>query len=85
MEDYKKRMIEEYQYVKDKQSKLYDLLVKYDSGTLGHELGCPDTGCIPDVRQLWLDGKDRFAVPWLISHEKHADAADDNTPATDTV
>ena len=50
-----------------------------------HELGSPDTGSISDVRQLRLDGKDRFAVPWLFSHEKHADAADDNTPATDTV
>ena len=41
---------------------------------VGYELSGSDTSSIPNVWQLRLDGKDCFAVSWLIGHEEYADA-----------
>lgn len=38
MEDYKVRMIEEYQFIKDKSIKLHNILVKLEAGTLDFEV-----------------------------------------------
>lgn len=41
MEDYKKRMVLEYAYIKEKYNKLHKLLIKYDAETLDFDLNCP--------------------------------------------
>ena len=41
MEGYKERMIAEYHELKDKYTKLHELCVKHDAGTLDFELNCP--------------------------------------------
>ena len=47
MEDYKQRMIEEYQQTKARYQKLHKMLVKYDAGTLDFTPTCP-TGLLRD-------------------------------------
>lgn len=39
--DYKERMKTEYRELKERYTKLHNLLVKYDAGTLGFEPNCP--------------------------------------------
>ena len=39
--DYKQRMINEYNEVKDRYNKLHKMIVKYDAGTLDFEPTCP--------------------------------------------
>lgn len=41
MEDYKLRMIEEYQETKERYNRLHKILVKHDAGTLDFEPRCP--------------------------------------------
>ena len=41
MEDYKRRMIEEYKQTKERYTKLHKMLVKHDAGTLDFEPKCP--------------------------------------------
>lgn len=41
MEDYKQRMIEEYQQTKARYQKLHKMLVKHDAGTLDFTPTCP--------------------------------------------
>lgn len=41
MEDYKLRMIKEYKELKEKYTKLHNMLVKYDAGKLEFQLSCP--------------------------------------------
>lgn len=41
MEDYKQRMIEEYQQTKARYQKLHKILVKHDAGTLDFTPTCP--------------------------------------------
>ena len=41
MEDYKQRMIEEYQQTKARYQKLHKMLVKHDAGTLDFTPACP--------------------------------------------
>lgn len=41
MEEYKKRMAEEYRQVKERYDKLYRLLVMHDAGTLTFTPTCP--------------------------------------------
>lgn len=41
MEAYKKRMVAEYQELKDKYDKLHRMCVKHDAGKLDFELSCP--------------------------------------------
>lgn len=41
MEDYKQRMIEEYQQTKARYQKLHKMLVKLDAGTLDFTPACP--------------------------------------------
>lgn len=41
MEDYKRRMIEEYKQTKERYTKLHKMLVKHNAGTLDFEPKCP--------------------------------------------
>ncbi len=41
MEEYKKRMAEEYRQVKERYDKLHRMLVMHDAGTLTFQLSCP--------------------------------------------
>ena len=41
MEDYKQRMIEEYQQTKARYNKLHKMIVKHDAGTLDFAPTCP--------------------------------------------
>lgn len=41
MEDYKVRMVNEYKELKDRYTKLHNMLVKHDAGTLDFTLSCP--------------------------------------------
>ena len=41
MEDYKLRMIKEYKELKEKYTKLHNMLVKYDAGKLDFTPTCP--------------------------------------------
>lgn len=41
MEDYKQRLVEEYQYVMNKAVRLGNIIAKASKGTLDFELSCP--------------------------------------------
>jgi len=41
MEEYKTRMVKEYQELREKYQKLHKTLVKHDAGTLEFKLNCP--------------------------------------------
>lgn len=41
MEDWQRRFIDEYNALKDKYTKLHEMVVKYEAGTLEFEPNCP--------------------------------------------
>lgn len=41
MEDYKLRMVKEYKELKERYTKLHNMLVKYDAGKLDFKISCP--------------------------------------------
>ena len=41
MEDYKQRFIKEYKELKEKYTKLHNIIVKYEAGTLDFTPNCP--------------------------------------------
>ncbi len=53
MEDYKKRMVLEYAYIKEKYNKLHKLLIKYDAGTLEFDLNCSPSLLKEQKRVMW--------------------------------